>query len=430
MVRRMHDSTAAPERVRTRFEERAQQFDDLYEDERWLVRTLRPGLFRRRQLPVDTVSSYEAPRVLDVGCGSGRIGEFVLKAGASHYVGVDFSAPMIDLSRARLQRFSAKTELIVDDFLTAPLTGPFEVVLAVGLFDYLPDPHLFSRRMFELTAPGGCVVGSFPTWSAPTGPEHPRRTHMSLLHALGIFGAGIVAGTINTVVGSGTLFTFPILLSFGYAPVTANVTNTVGLVPGSVSGAIGYRRELAGQRERLLRLSVASATGGIVGAILLLSLPAGAFKDIVPAFIVIALALIILQPRLARVMDAYRARRARESGQLGPVSFLSVFVTGIYGGYFGAAQGIMLLAILGLSLPDEDLQRVNAVKVVLAGLVNLIAGIVFVFAAHVVWLAALLLAIGSTIGGVLGARYGRRLPPAGLRALIVVVGVVAIVRLL
>src|ERR1700733_9885948 len=102
MVRRMHDSTAAPERVRTRFEERAQQFDDLYEDERWLVRTLRPGLFRRRQLAVETVTAYPNPRVLDVGCGSGRIGEFVLEAGASHYVGVDFSEPMIDLARARL----------------------------------------------------------------------------------------------------------------------------------------------------------------------------------------------------------------------------------------------------------------------------------------------------------------------------------------
>jgi len=252
---------------------------------------------------------------------------------------------------------------------------------------------------------------------------------MSLLHALGIFGAGIAAGTINTVVGSGTLITFPILLAFGYKPVTANVSNTVGLVPGSVAGAIGYRRELAGQANRLLRLSVASATGGIVGAILLLSLPASAFKDIVPAFIVIALVLIVLQPRLTRVLDTFRARRARESGQLGPLTLLSVFASGIYGGYFGAAQGIMLLAILGLSLPDEQLQRVNAVKVVLAGLVNLIAGIVFIFAAHVAWLAALLIAVGSTIGGVLGARYGRRLPPAGLRAVIVVVGIVAIVRL-
>src|SRR5580700_8344753 len=128
MVRPMHDSTAAPERVRTRFEDKARQFDDLYEDERWLVRTLRPGLFRRRKLAVDTVAAYANPRVLDVGCGSGRIGEFVLEAGASHYVGVDFSEPMIDLARARLTRFESRTELIVDDFLTAPLDGPFEVI--------------------------------------------------------------------------------------------------------------------------------------------------------------------------------------------------------------------------------------------------------------------------------------------------------------
>jgi uncharacterized protein len=253
---------------------------------------------------------------------------------------------------------------------------------------------------------------------------------MSLPHALGIFGAGIVAGTINTVVGSGTLFTFPVLLAFGYAPVTANVSNTVGLVPGSVSGAIGYRRELVGQRDRVVRFSCASAAGGIVGAILLLSLPPSAFKDIVPAFIVIALVLIVLQPRIGRVLEAYRARHSREPGHLGPVSFASVFATGIYGGYFGAAQGIMLLAILGLSLPDEDLQRINAVKVVLSGLVNLIAGVVFVFAAHIAWLPALLIAIGSTIGGVLGSRYGRRLPPVALRALIVAVGIFAIVRLL
>jgi len=176
MVKPMHDSATAPERVRTRFEERAHQFDDLYEDERWLVRTFRPGLFRRRQLAVDTVRAYDAPRVLDVGCGSGRIGEFVLEqAGASHYVGVDFSEPMIDMSRARLARFADRTELIVDDFLTAPLTGPFEVILAVGLFDYLPEPHHFARRMFDLTAPGGCMVGSFPTWSLIKGPVRKVR---------------------------------------------------------------------------------------------------------------------------------------------------------------------------------------------------------------------------------------------------------------
>jgi SAM-dependent methyltransferase len=175
MVRPMHDSATAPERVRTRFEERARQFDDLYEDQRWLVRTLRPGLFRRRRLAVETVQSYSAPNVLDVGCGSGRIGEFVLAAGAAHYVGVDFSEPMIDLARARLERFAGRTRLLVDDFLTAPLTGQFDVILALGLFDYLPDANRFSQRMYELTAPGGCVVGSFPSWSWLKGPVRKVR---------------------------------------------------------------------------------------------------------------------------------------------------------------------------------------------------------------------------------------------------------------
>jgi SAM-dependent methyltransferase len=171
----MHDSATAPERVRTRFEERAHQFDDLYEDERWLVRTLRPGLFRRRQLALETVRAYAAPNVLDVGCGSGRIGEFVLTAGAGHYVGVDFSGPMIDLARDRLRRFADRTQLLVDDFLTAPVTGEFDVILALGLFDYLPDAHRFSRRMYELAAPGGCVVGSFPSWSWLKGPARKVR---------------------------------------------------------------------------------------------------------------------------------------------------------------------------------------------------------------------------------------------------------------
>jgi uncharacterized protein len=248
---------------------------------------------------------------------------------------------------------------------------------------------------------------------------------MSALHALAIFAAGIVAGTINAVVGSGTLFTFPVLLGFGYAPVVANVSNTIGLVPGSAAGAVGYRRELAGQRRRTIPLAVASMLGAVAGAVLLLSLPASAFKAIVPAFIVIALVLIIAQPRLSVVLAA-RHHGARD--RVGPLGVLGVFASGVYGGYFGAAQGILLLAILGLAV-DEDLQRINALKVVLAGLVNLVAGIVFVFAAHVAWLPALLIAVGSVIGGILGASQGRRLPPPALRALIVVVGVGAIVRL-
>jgi uncharacterized protein len=245
------------------------------------------------------------------------------------------------------------------------------------------------------------------------------------LEAVGILAAGVAAGTINAVVGSGTLITFPVLLAAGYSPVVANVSNTVGLVPGSVAGSIGYRRELAGQGVRAARLGVASTVGGIVGAVLLLELPASAFEAIVPAFIALALALIVAQPWLARRLG--RVRPASAHG--GPGVLGAVFCSGVYGGYFGAAQGIMLLAILGLTLPD-DLQRINALKNVLAGLVNLVAGVVFIVVADIAWGAAVLVAAGAIAGGHLGARYGRRLPPAALRAVIVVVGVIAIVHLL
>jgi 2-polyprenyl-3-methyl-5-hydroxy-6-metoxy-1,4-benzoquinol methylase len=171
----MPGSATAPQRVRNRFRDKAQAFDDLYEDERPLVRLLRPGLFRRRSLAVETVRSYPAARVLDVGCGSGRIGEFVLQAGTSRYVGIDFAEEMIELARTRLERSSERTELILEDFLEASIEGSFEVVLALGLFDYLPEPHRYCRKMFSLCAPGGCVVGSFPTWSLVKGPVRKVR---------------------------------------------------------------------------------------------------------------------------------------------------------------------------------------------------------------------------------------------------------------
>jgi hypothetical protein len=248
---------------------------------------------------------------------------------------------------------------------------------------------------------------------------------LSPWHIAAIFAAGIAAGTINTVVGSGTLITFPTLLAFGFAPVTANVSNTVGLVPGSLSGAVGYRRELGGQGERVATLALAAACGGILGAILLLVLPASAFKAIVPFFIGLALVLILLQKQINRVLGKHR----RGAGQKVSAGALAgTFLTGIYGGYFGAAQGILMLSVLGLTI-DDRLQRLNAVKVVTAGVTNLIAGVIFVFAAHVAWGPAGLIAGGSIIGGVLGARFGRRLPPAALRALIVAVGIVAIWRL-
>ncbi len=249
---------------------------------------------------------------------------------------------------------------------------------------------------------------------------------MGLGEILAIVAAGIAAGTVNTVVGSGTLITFPVLLAFGYSPVTANVSNTIGLVPGSASGAFGYRRELAGQRRRALRLGGCTVAGAIIGAVLLLVLPASAFRAIVPAFIAAALALVVLQPRIDRALARRRSRVAHEHGVLMP---LAVFATGIYGGYFGAAQGILLLGILGVSL-SQGLQRSNALKNVLAGLANAVSGLLFAVAADVAWAPAALIAAGSIVGGQLGSTYGRRLSPGALRGLIVVVGTAAIVKLL
>jgi hypothetical protein len=236
----------------------------------------------------------------------------------------------------------------------------------------------------------------------------------------------MAAGTINVVVGSGTLITFPVLLAFGYAPVTANVSNTIGLVPGSVVGAIGYRAQLSGQRRRALILGSATLTGAVTGAILLLELPSAAFKSIVPGFIVMALVLIVAQPTLARRLSA---RRRRNSHHGGPGTLLAVLATGVYGGYFGAAQGIMLLAILGVAL-EESLQRINALKNVLAGLANLVAGIVFILVAHVAWPPVGLIALGSSLGGLIGSRVGHRLNPGVLRGLILLVGALAIAKLL
>jgi uncharacterized protein len=249
---------------------------------------------------------------------------------------------------------------------------------------------------------------------------------LSLPEVLCIALAGLAAGTINTVVGSGTLITFPVLLAFGYAPITANVSNTIGLVPGSISGAIGYRRELKGQGRRALRLGSMSVLGGITGAVLLLVLPSSAFKAIVPVFIAIALVLTVMQPRISRWLTRREIDLHRDGH---PLTALAVYLTGVYGGYFGAAQGILLLAILGVAL-TQDLHRTNALKNVLAGLVNGVAGLYFVFAAHVDWGPAAIIAGSAILGAQLGARYGRKLPPGALRALIVVVGVSAIVQLI
>ncbi|MEU6424674.1 sulfite exporter TauE/SafE family protein [Microbispora sp. NPDC046973] len=247
---------------------------------------------------------------------------------------------------------------------------------------------------------------------------------MTPWEAAAVFAAGVGAGAINAVVGSGSLITFPTMLAVGFPPIVANVSNNVGLVPGGVTGVLGYRAELKGQRERLLRLGVASVIGSLAGGVLLLRLPAEAFKVIVPVLIAVACLLVVFQPRI----NEWLAVRRRPHPHGGPWLWLGVLGAGMYGGYFGAAQGIVLIGLLG-SFLDEDLQRVNAAKNLLSLLVNATAAVLFAFIAPVDWAAVLMVALGSASGGFLGARLGRRLPAPLLRGFIVVVGIVAIVKL-
>lgn len=217
------------------------------------------------------------------------------------------------------------------------------------------------------------------------------------------------------MVGSGSLVTFPTLLAFGYPSVLANVTNTVGIWPGSVSGVVGYRRELSGQRWRCVTYGGFSAVGAVLGAILLLALPGSVFAALVPVLILLACLLIAGQPWLVGRLAEVKPGPLRGAGIVG------VFLTGVYGGYFGAAQGVILIALLGIVI-DDELQRLNALKNVLAGIANVVAAVVFVAVSHVAWAAAGLIAVGSVIGGQVGARYGRRIPARALRRTIVVVG--------
>jgi uncharacterized membrane protein YfcA len=244
------------------------------------------------------------------------------------------------------------------------------------------------------------------------------------IEAAAILGAGLAAGTINTMVGSGSLITFPTLLAFGYAPLDANVSNTVGLVPGSLSGAVGYRRELAGQGQRALWLGLSSAAGGLTGALLLLAFP-GAFAAIVPVLIGVALVLVAAGPRLSKALAEHRHADSHRSLPL----VVTFYATSVYGGYFGAGMGIIMIALLTIFLADE-IQRLNGLKNVLAAMVNGVAAILFIAVAPVHWDVALLIAAGSIIGGQVGARVGRRLPAPALRTVIICVGLAAEARLL
>lgn len=258
---------------------------------------------------------------------------------------------------------------------------------------------------------------------------------MPLSHAILIVIAGLGAGAINAIVGSGTLITFPTLVTLGYPPVTSTMSNAVGLVAGSVSGTWGYRRELRGQWDRLRWQVPASLLGAGLGAWLLLHLPEKVFTDVVPVLLIAALILVVAGPRI----QAWARRRAEADGRsashVSPrrmaALVIGTFAVGVYGGYFTAAQGILLIGMMGALLP-ESVQRMNAAKNLLALLVNVVAALAYTIVAfdRISWPAAGLIAGGSLIGGWLGAHYGRRLSPNALRGVIVVVGLIGLYRLL
>jgi uncharacterized membrane protein YfcA len=258
---------------------------------------------------------------------------------------------------------------------------------------------------------------------------------MPVSHMILIALAGVGAGAINAIVGSGTLITFPTLVALGYPPVTATMSNAIGLLGGGVSGTWGYRRELRGQWDRLRWQIPASMTGAAVGAWLLLHLPEKVFTQVVPVLLIMALVLVVTGPRI----QAFARRRAEEAGRsadhVTPGRMLALvagtFAVGVYGGYFTAAQGILLIGVMSALLP-ESVQRMNAAKNLLSLLVNMVAAVAYTLVAfdRISWAAAGLIAIGSLLGGSLGARYGRRLSPNALRAVIVVVGLIGLYRLL
>ena len=250
---------------------------------------------------------------------------------------------------------------------------------------------------------------------------------MDLGTAIGIGGAGIVAGAINAIAGGGSLLTFPVLLAAGLPSVSANVTNTVGIVPGTIGGSIGYRAELRGQWRRVVRLGIPGVIGGLIGGVVLLVTPASVFDAVVPVLVAGACMLLLAQPRLARRIQGRREGRTprsppgadprpdpRPAHSGGPALWTGVLIVGVYAGYFGAAAGVMFLALFGLLL-DDTLQRANALKGVLAGVINAVAAVLFAAFGPVEWAAAFALGLGTILGGRVGAAIAQRIPDRPLR---------------
>ena len=244
-------------------------------------------------------------------------------------------------------------------------------------------------------------------------------THLDAAHLILVAGAALLAGAVNAVAGGGTLLSFPALLLLGFPALTANVTSTIGLLPGYAGGSVAYRAELSVQRERVRWLGPIGVVGAIAGAILLTRTPNTVFSAIVPWLILGACALLLLQPV---VTSRVRARRPVREQHRSPVLAVAQFLGGVYGAFFGAGLSVMMLAVLGLFIRD-DLQRLNALKGILSLIINVVAAIYFAFFGPVSWIAVAVMLPTSAVGGFMGVALARRLSPTVLRTLVVAFGV-------
>jgi uncharacterized protein len=252
--------------------------------------------------------------------------------------------------------------------------------------------------------------------------------HLDATTVAALIGAALVAGAVNAAAGGGSLISFPALLWAGYPPVVANVSNTVGLLPGFGGGTLAYRGELAGQGRRARVLAAVSAGGAVLGSVLLLGGPASIFSGLVPWLILFACALLATQPAIA----GWLRRRHPDAGRPGersPVLLAAQLVGAVYGAYFGAGLGVLMLALLGIFV-DDRLQRLNALKGLLALVINVVAAACFLVAGRVAWVAVAIMAVGSMVGGRVGVAAARRLDDRLLRALVIAFGVAVAVRLL
>jgi uncharacterized protein len=244
---------------------------------------------------------------------------------------------------------------------------------------------------------------------------------MTPLELVGVAGAGVAAGAVNTIAGAGSLLTFPVLIAVGLPPLSANVTNDIGVIPGNASGAVGFRTELRGQAPRLARLLPLAAAGSLVGAVLLLAFSARTFELVAPVLLLVASGVTAAQPALARWVQ-----QSSHQGH-GPLRLVIIAIA-VYGGYFGTGIGVLFFAALGVFV-DDTAPRLNATKQMLALVCNGVAGVLFAFVAPVYWAAAAALAVGSALGGPIGARLSRRISARALRGVVCTVGAVAAVYL-